>query len=203
MTLESSISSIQTTNLGWKLSKLQQRVSEWLELRGKKLSESIGELPFPSGLDTDLVTTLIKVIFWLIVAGLLIWITLKLQRFLRHFFKQRKKQAKPQRGRVNTSSVSTAAWIKQAQKLQQEGNYREACQCLYQAMLQQLHDRDIISHEASRTDGEYWQLIENLNQPQPYQQLLQIHQELCFANIPASFSLLETCWHAYWEIEKT
>ena len=196
------ISSVQTTNLGWQLSKLQQRVSEWLELRGKQFSESIGDIPFPSWLNALIITTIIKVIFWLVLAGLLIWIAFKLQRFLRRFFKQRKKPKKSQPASVEASSLSTAAWIKKAQKLQQQGNYREACQCLYQAMLQQLHDRDIISHQVSRTDGEYWQLIENLKQPQPYQQLLQIHQELCFANVSASVSLLEICWNAYWEIEK-
>ena len=70
-------------------------------------------------------------------------------------------------------------------------------------MLQQLHERKIVPHQSSRTDGEYGKLIAKIPQPQPYQQLLQIHQELCFGNCSASMSVVETCWQAYKKIEKS
>ncbi len=200
------MSAVETTTLGWKLSKLQQKISEQLELIARKFTENAGDLPLPS-LDARIVIVIIKLLFWLIVAGLLIWITLKILRWVKFYLKsERRKFKNPLASRtVNSSSPewSITHWVKQAQKFQQQENYYEACQCLYQAMLQTLHNQGIAPHQASRTDGEYGKLIASLIQPEPYQQLLQIHQELCFGNVSASLSLLETCWSAYGEIEKT
>jgi len=201
------MSSVQTTSLGWQLDQFQQRISERLELMVRKLSDNVSDLPLPSGLAADILILIVKILFWLMVAGLLIWIILPIQRWIRSYLKYQRRKLKnqPASRKVNSDVTewSIAHWLKQAQKLQNQENYREACQCLYQAMLQQLHNRDMILHQVSRTDGEYWQLIQQFNRPQPYQQLLQIHQELCFGNVPASFSLLETCWNAYGEIEQT
>lgn len=198
--------SVQTNSLGWQISLLQQRISEQWELMTSKLAENVPDFPFPSGIDTPLVITTARVLFWLMVAALLIRISLKFQRWLKIYLKSRSLKSK-QLGifsSVNSARSRTTIeqWINQAQKWQKQGKYRQACQCLYQAMLQQLHDQGIASHQASRTDGEYRKIIETFSQPQPYQQLIDIHQELCFGNLSPSLSLLETCWSAYQEIEK-
>jgi len=200
------ISSVQTTSFGWRLSRFLQRIEEQWELMERKLGENIAGFPLFSGLDTPLVTAIARGLFWLIVGGLLIWISLKIQRWLKTYLKSRSLNVNNQGIFLSRNSLMTEAaiaqWVKQAQRWQKQGHYRKACQCLYQAMLQQLHDRGIASHQASRTDGEYEKIIEALIQPQPYRQLLDIHQELCFGNLPPSLSLLETCWSAYREIEK-
>lgn len=196
---------METTTLGWQLSQLQQRISERFELTFNKLTENTPELPLLSGLDFFLVTFIAKVIFWVIVTGLLVWTTWKLLRSLKFYLKRRQPATKPL-FRINNPSIqknSLSSWVTQAQKFQHQGDYREAFYCLYQAMLQQLDNSGIIPQQSSRTDGEYWQIIQQLTYPEPYQQLLKIHEELCFGNVPPSLSLLETGWSAYQEIEKT
>jgi hypothetical protein len=199
-----STSSVETTSLGWQLSQWQQRISEQWELIWIKLIKNLLDIPLPSWLNSPLVAVIAKIVFWLLVAWLSIWIVWKIQRLFKLYLRSRKSRinrAIPRTAKTPIREGSVAHWLAQAQQLQQQGNYRGACQCLYQAMLQQLHDKGIVLHQSSRTDGEYWQIIENLTQSQPYQQLLRIHQELCFGNIPASLTLFETCWQAYREIE--
>jgi hypothetical protein len=105
------------------------------------------------------------------------------------------------KARTQNSEVLIANWLQRSQKFQQQGNYREACLCLYKAMLQRLNDTGIVKDQPSRTDGEYLQLVQQLPQPQPYQTLLITHQKLCFSNAEASPSLFDECQQAYREIE--
>ncbi len=192
--------SVETNNLGWQISQWQQRISERWELMGTQLSDNLADIAFPSWLDSPLVRVISYLVFWGIIAGLLIWITWKGQQWVR-WYRRKIKSHRNQRMIKNipetTPDHSVDYWVMQAQQAQQQGNYQQACQCLYQAMLQQLHERKVVPHQSSRTDGEYGQIIAKMPQPQPYQQLLQIHQELCFSNFSASMSLVETCWQAY------
>ncbi|NEQ27810.1 MAG: DUF4129 domain-containing protein, partial [Microcoleus sp. SIO2G3] len=110
-------------------------------------------------------------------------------------------QFSPKLPQTSVSELSVAGWLERSQKFQQQGNYQEACLCLYRAMLQRLNDAGIAPHQSSRTDGEYLQLIRQLPQPQPYQTLLMTHQQLCFSNTEASPSVFEQCQQAYREIE--
>ena len=200
-----STDSFEKNSLGWQVYQLQQRIGEWWELQTIKLSKNILDIPLPSWLNSALVETIAKVIFWVLVAWLLIWITWQIQRWFLLYLPSLKTPVNPAASRTIKTPIqelSVANWLAKAQQLQQQGNYRGACQCLYRAMLQQLHDRGIAPHQSSRTDGEYGQIIEQLSQPQPYQKLLKVHQELCFGNAQASFSLLETCQQAYREIEE-
>jgi hypothetical protein len=200
-----STNSVETTSLEWQFFQLQQRISEQWELIGIKLMKNIPDIPLPSWLYSPLAGVIAKVVFWLLVAWLLIWLTWKIQRLVKLYLRGMKpkiNQAISPTVKTPFQECSVAHWVAQAQQLQQQENYRGACQCLYQAMLQQLHERGIVPQQASRTDGEYWQIIEKSTQPQPYQQLFRVHQELCFGNLRASFALFESCWQAYREIEK-
>ncbi|MEG3972103.1 MULTISPECIES: hypothetical protein [unclassified Microcoleus] len=58
------------------------------------------------------------------------------------------------------------------QKLQQQGKYRQACRCLYMALLQRLNDAGTVVYQPRRTDGEYLQLIQQLPQPVSYETLI-------------------------------
>ncbi len=197
--------SVETNNLGWQLSQWQQRILERWELMGTKFANNLAEVPFPSWLDSPLVKVITHLLFWVIIAILLIWITWKGQQWVR-WYRRRIKSHSRQKTLKNiperTPDHSVDYWVTKAQQAQQQGHYQQACQCLYQAMLQQLHNKEIIPHQSSRTDGEYEKIIAKMSQPQPYQQLLQIHQELCFGNFSASMSLVATCWQAYEEIIK-
>ncbi|CAA9242792.1 hypothetical protein AVDCRST_MAG92-1605 [uncultured Coleofasciculus sp.] len=137
------------------------------------------------------------------LALLLSWTALQIMRRLSPYFYSLTNQIKQSADNTKLldKDLSIARWLQQAQKFQQQGNYRDACLCLYKAMLQRLNDSGVVLHQPSRTDGEYLQLVQQLPQSQPYQTLIMTHQELCFSNTEASLSLFEQCQQAYREIE--
>lgn len=74
-------------------------------------------------------------------------------------------------------------WLVRSRDRQAAGDFAGACRCLYFAMLQLLHERGVLTHKRSRTDGEYLQAIrQKFSQPQPYQTLLLVHQQLTFGD---------------------
>ncbi|MGB3204593.1 MAG: DUF4129 domain-containing protein, partial [Crinalium sp.] len=95
------------------------------------------------------------------------------------------------------SELTVSDWLKRSQTFQRQGNYAEACRCLYMAMLQQLNDSGIVPHQPSRTDGEYLQLIQDLPQYRSYETLLTTHQKACFGNTEIRAVEFEQCQQAY------
>jgi hypothetical protein len=99
-------------------------------------------------------------------------------------------------------SLPVSGWLRQVQAFQRQGNYAQACRALYMAMLQRLDDTKQVPQQASRTDGEYLQAIQTLNQPTPYQVLITTHERVCFDdNSTISSATFERCQQAYREIE--
>lgn len=196
--------SFEKNSLGWQLGQLQQRFGEWWELKMSQFSPRIPEMSAPSWWDSPLLWLLFKAVFWLLVALLLSWVALQIMQVLHPYFYSLRNplsQSDDKARQPSVSELSVAGWLARSQEFQQQGNYREACFCLYRAMLQRLNDAGIAPHQASRTDGEYLKLIQQLPQPQAYQTLLMTHQQLCFSNIEASPSVFEQCQQAYREIE--
>ncbi len=196
-----SMGSFEKNNLGWQLSQLRQRVGEWWEL---KTSQILPNMELPSWVTSPILETIIKVIFWVIFGLLVIWIVWQLGRLLYPYLYTLRSQGIQLTNSTTIAPIrdlSVTDWWQRSQKFQQQGNYREACICLYRAMLQQLHDKGIAKHQASRTDGEYLKVIQQLPQPNPYQTLLTIHQQLCFSKTEASSRMLEQCQQAYRDIE--
>jgi hypothetical protein len=191
----------EKNNLGWQLGQLRQRVWEWFEL---KTSQTFSDISLPPWWDWPILQFIAKVVAFATLALLLTWIIWQLWQLLRPYIYSLRKQLRQPADRVTTtesSELSVAAWLQRSQKFQQQGNYREACRCLYMAMLQRLHDSGIAPHQSSRTDGEYLQLIQQLPQPTPYQTLLVTHQRLCFSQADVSRSVFDQCQQAYREIE--
>jgi hypothetical protein len=196
--------SFEKNNWGWQLSQLQQRIGEWWELQTSRFSLDIPTMSLPSWLKSPLLWLIAKAAFWVLLAFLLSWAVLQIMRSLSPYFyslRNRLNQSADKAAKTPISESSVAGWLQRSQKFQQQGNYREACLCLYMAMLQRLNDSGIAPHQPSRTDGEYLQLTQQLPQPQPYQTLLMTHQELCFSHTEASPSVFEQCQQAYREIE--
>ena len=69
------------------------------------------------------------------------------------------------------------------------------------AVLQRLNDAGTAVYQASRTDGEYLQLIQQLSQPAPYETVIAIHEKLYFGNMEADASTFEQCQQAYQQIK--
>jgi hypothetical protein len=199
-----SASSFEKTNFGWRLSQLRQEFGEWWEFQTSQFRPNIPQLSVPSWFNSPLLNLLAKVIFGIIVALLLTWVGWLLWRGLRPYilsFIHQLKSSTPQTTPTPTQDLSVTRWLQRSQKFQQQGNYREACRCLYMAMLQRLHDKGLVPHQSSRTDGEYLRIIQQLPQPQPYQTLLNTHQQLCFSHTEISSTIFEQCQQAYREID--
>ncbi len=195
-----SESSFEKTNFGWQLAQSQQRFLEWWEL---KTAQTMPNVELPSWFDSPILRAIARATFWVILALLAVWATWQIWQLLRfyvHNFQKRARQTDiSPKQTIEDSSV--AEWFLRSQKLQQQGKYRQACRCLYMATLQRLNDAGIVVYQASRTDGEYLQLIQKLPQPAPYETTIAIHQQLYFGNAEASQSTFEQCQQAYQQIK--
>lgn len=196
--------SFEKDNFGWQLSQLQQRFGEWWELQFSRFAPDAPKASLPSWWDSPMLQMLVKAVFWIIVGLLVAWVGWLIWRLLRPYIYSLTNslhQSTKKADQTPAQELSVVRWLQRSQKFQQQGNYREACQCLYMAMLQRLNDSGVAPHQPSRTDGEYLKLVQQLPQPRPYRTLLMTHQQLCFSNTEASSSDFEQCQQAYQEIE--
>lgn len=148
---------------------------------------------------------LVQVVFWLVTVGLATWLLWQGYRLWRRYRRDRRLGFQPYSVRTTAKlreAFTVAEWLQQAQALQRQGNYAHACRALYMAMLQRLDDSNQLPLSPSRTDREYWQLIQSFPQPQPYGVLLDMHEQLCFGNQAVSADMFQRCQQAYREIDR-
>jgi hypothetical protein len=179
---------------------LGKNLSEWIQLQlsGNDAPES----PPPS---FEFPAWIGQLLFWGLVAGALIWFAWLIVRAIDDYVVNRRPQPQPQpqvQWVRETAPQGVAAWLRQAQQYEREGNWREACRALYMAALELLHDRDWVPHQPSRTDGEYLQAIQPLPQPRPLQVLIRTHERSLFGGESLGADNLQRCRQAYEEIEK-
>ncbi|MCY7322001.1 MAG: DUF4129 domain-containing protein [Phormidesmis sp. CAN_BIN36] len=192
--------SFDRNSLGWQLQQLGQRVGEWIEAQFSRNAPNLPQTPnwsFPTGI--------LEVMFWAIVLSATLWLGWQIFRLLAPYLTRAQTQNAIQKLRAASKEEerSVAGWIRQMQEFQRQGNYREACRALYMAMLQRLNDTKLVPHQSSRTDGEYWQVVQPLPQSQAYQTLIRTHEQLCFGDGVISADLFNRCQRAYQEIERT
>ncbi|MBD2308616.1 DUF4129 domain-containing protein [Chroococcidiopsis sp. FACHB-1243] len=193
-------SEFEKNSMGWQLSQLQQQAGEWLELQTMRLNKNIPQLP--EGIPSWLVEGF-KAIAWIAAFALLLWLVRYVWRRLEPYFIELKtRRAVGGKTTSRTSEMPVEAWLKRSQTYFDRGNYREACRCLYMAMLQLLHERAIVRHQPSRTDREYWQLVQQLPQSQSYRTLITTHEQLCFSNGEVLSETFERCQQAYRDIAR-
>jgi hypothetical protein len=192
------VGEFQQNSLGWQMQQAQQRVGEWIELVLFG-NDPDGDPPF----DWSLPDWLLEGLFWLFVIGLISWMGWQLYKLLNPYLDNSLRLGRSPT-LVPTSQppkLTIAEWLGRSRTAQQQGDYREACRCLYLAMLQQLNDKDLISQQASRTDGEYLRLVQTLSDPHPYQMLIRTHEHLCFSDTAVSAETFDLCWQAFQEIQ--
>lgn len=191
----------EKNNLGWQLGQWQQQFQEWLEL---KTSQIFSQIPTPSGFDFPLLWELVKAAFLVILSLLIVRTIWQGWQLLQPYIERliNTSQVQSQTSQPSTNNLSISGWLQRSQKLQQQGNYREACHCLYMAMLQQLNDTKLVPQQLSITDREYLQFTQSLSQPQAYETLLMTHEKLYFGNAEASPSVFEECQQAYQKIHE-
>ncbi|MEB3182054.1 MAG: DUF4129 domain-containing protein [Nostocaceae cyanobacterium] len=194
-----SASDYEKTNLGWQLSQLQRQVGEWLEFQLNRGQPNSSPTSYQQPLWLE---NLLNVLVWLVGILLLAWLGWWLWRELRPYFYSRSRNISQHSQPKNPAKdLSMAGWVEKSQDYYRQGNYREACRCLYFAMLQHLHNSSVVPHKLSRTDGEYRQLVE-LSQPatRAYETLIAIHEQLCFSNQDILPEDYQQCRQAYQQL---
>ncbi|MEM9216937.1 MAG: DUF4129 domain-containing protein [Cyanobacteria bacterium P01_F01_bin.150] len=186
-------------SLGWQIQQTQQRVSEWLEFTFMNNTPDIpqGSLPeFPRWFGWG--------IFWLIFALALAWLLWAVGQLFLPDLQRWLDRGPALTGTIKPSekTIGATEWLRRSRHWQQQGNYAEACRAIYMAMLEQLHDKDYVPRKLSRTDGAYLECVQQLAKPDPYQFLLQVHEQLCFGSTEISVETFERCQKAYQVIEQ-
>jgi Domain of unknown function (DUF4129) len=190
----------EKTNFDWQIQQLQRQFGEWLE---RLLSSN----PGAQGNDWQIPPWLLQSLFWLIGVGLAGFLGWQLYRLVRPYLAEswQLRRSRPLSSTPPSASRGVDEWLQRSRQAQQQGNYRESCRALYQAMLQRLNDQQLIAQDLSRTDGEYTTLLHTLSRldhPQPYHLLLRTHEHLCFSQAPISAEICDRCWQAYREIDQ-
>ncbi|MGH1394970.1 MAG: DUF4129 domain-containing protein [Trichormus sp.] len=195
------------TSWDWQLSQLRQQIGEWLEYESYRFDRVLPELS-PDWKLSPWLANLLTFLFWLVVALAVVIVIWRLWREFSPYIYAwlgTNVNSVNYQSRVSTENVSITTLLERSQKLYSQGNYREACRCLYLAILQHLHDTKILLHQPSRTDAEYLQLLRSSSQTpiQPYETLITTHEQLCFGNgemLPENY---QQCRQAYREITET
>ncbi|MBW4558353.1 MAG: DUF4129 domain-containing protein [Trichormus sp. ATA11-4-KO1] len=197
-----STDTFETTSWSWQLSQFQQQVGEWLEYQSYRFQQVLPELS-PGSISPWLVD-LLKFLFWLVLGLFLVVVGWRLWReFSPYVYSWLAGRGSFDNagGKTHVSDLSVAVWWERSQALYRQGNYREACRCLYSAILQHLHDTQVIPHQFSRTDGEYLRLLRSsVSLIQPYETLITTHERLCFGNAEILPENYQQCQQAYREI---
>ncbi|MEM9151509.1 MAG: DUF4129 domain-containing protein [Cyanobacteria bacterium P01_F01_bin.3] len=214
-----------TSSIGWETRQLSRRFGEWIEYRFSQVEgPDLPDWEWPDWLKWDLPDAVGQTLFWLVMSALALWLAWLLYLAVEPAIAEwwAKDQKWNRFGRADQDEEkehSMQHWWQQAQTLAKAGNYGKACKALYRATLQQLHEREILRHLSSRTDGEYLQGLEKhlaasdateegakvedgLSVPRPYQLLIGIHERLVFAGTSASAEMFKRCRRAYEEIAK-
>lgn len=186
----------EKSSADWWIQQQQQRVGEWVEslFSGFRLGNLVNE-------DWALPEWFLQGFFWTVIAGIVVGLGWQLYQILQPYVDRYLKSDRERSPALSHPiQPSAAEWLERSRQAQQQGNYREACRSLYMASLHHLSDRHLISQAESRTDGEYLNLILQLDPPQPYQLLIRTHERLCFSDAAISAETFERCWQAYQEI---
>ena len=202
-----SAGSFKQDGLGWRINLLRQQFGEWSEYRLSQLDTGDWHWDWDLGwLQSKLLWQVIKFCLWSIIAIILVWLTWQLWLLLRPYWKRWQRPSDRYTSYtppVVTPQLSSTDWVEQAQSARIAGDYRQAIFCLYQAMLQLLDEREVITAQPNLTDQEYRRSLLNIqiSPLSPYELLLLTHQRLCFSHAEADQTLWEECQQAYQQIK--
>ncbi|BBD59930.1 hypothetical protein NIES2109_27220 [Nostoc sp. HK-01] len=198
-----STDTFEKTSWSWEVSQFQQQIGEWIEYQFDRFQNSVPNLS-PDWKISPWLSNLLILLFWLILAVFLAFVAWRLwQEFSPYIYSWLSggKDAADAAARNRVNDLSVALLLERSQEFYRQGNYREACRCLYLAILQHLHDIKLVPHKFSRTDGEYLQVLRSTVTPiQPYETLITTHEQLCFGNAEILPENYQQCQQAYQEI---
>lgn len=201
-TLAMAADSIQSTNVAWQLRHLGKNASEWIQLQFSRDESAPPSEPLPT---FEWPAWIGNLMFWVAIAAGVVWLAWIVVQLIDRYRASRQGQTR-QQPKIQTidpiPEQTAAAWLREAQAFERQGNWRAACRAFYLATLQVLHDRDWVPHLVSRTDGEYLHEIHPLKRRRPLQLLIRTHERAHFGAEPMTADNLQHCRRAYEEIEK-
>ncbi len=193
--IANTIAGFERNSPAWQMQQWQRQFNEWLEGVLTPVTRGFRPLWTPP-------EWFLRPLFWVFAVIFMTWLGWQLYRILAPYFYPRLAINQGTRTTLSVSDrpLTASQWWQRSRLLGREGNYREACRCLYQAALQQLDERKLIAHQSSRTDGEYRHLLQVLPQHDPYQVLIDTHERLCFSSTDIAAADFDRCQQAYREI---
>ncbi|MGI0492083.1 DUF4129 domain-containing protein [Alkalinema pantanalense CENA528] len=191
---------LEKSNPTWQFRQWIQRFAEWVEVKTAswKFSPSMPNEPVLPTVPSQIW----EVLFWLVVLSAVGWISWLVVRWLDPYWVNRRRDrasARLQTARTELPKSSTE-WYERAQSYARQQNYAEGCRALYLAMLQQLSDRQIMTADASRTDGEYLRILQSLPTVRSitaYKLLIQVHEQIYYERSTVSEQIFLKCQQAY------
>ncbi|MBF2066947.1 MAG: DUF4129 domain-containing protein [Calothrix sp. C42_A2020_038] len=197
-----STQEFETTSIGWQFYLLQKQVGEWTENFLSRFD--VPTLDTSSNLRfSQWFLNLLNFLFWVVVTFLFLWLIWRLWKEFNPYLYAWLNEAQSNRihSQKHEKEILASALLSQSQELYRNGNYREACKYLYLSLLQFLHEKQILLHKKSRTDGEYLQILRLSNSSvQPYETLITTHEQICFDDMQVEQENYERCRQAYKEI---
>lgn len=191
----------QTSNIVWEINRLGRQLREWVELQLPDFNPGDRDVPTLDWL--QLPEWLLKALFWLIVAGLVVWVVIQVLHLLQPYLPDLLQPSR-QRDHSETSPkapvINVSGWLRRAQECQQRGDYAGACRALYMAMIQHLDQAKQLPDQASRTNGEYRLATQTFEHPQAYCLLINTHERIIFSDAIISSEQFQRCQQAYREI---
>ncbi|MFN3360549.1 MAG: DUF4129 domain-containing protein [Pseudanabaenaceae cyanobacterium] len=181
------------TGIGWEIGKLRRHYEEWWETVTPATAVEPNSYFLPPWLPQFL-----TFLAWVLLLVSFAWLGLKLYRWGCNYWLERQRHNLT----VNTfvvSQPSLGELLRTVEFNWRRGDYRSACRYLYLALLQFLHDRDILPQDPSRTDGEY-RLFLQQKRLQPlaaFFTIINLHERLHFSHAPVSEQEFIDCKTAF------
>jgi len=193
-----SVLSHRSDSVSWQVRHVVQRTGEWFDYQFSRIN-----IDGPEIQSWDWLEPLARGLFWLMVAGLALWLAWLLYQGVMVYLNRPKTPGIRQSQAIREEALRQAAyWWKEAQRLAQQGDYAAACKALYMAGLARLNDTETVLYRPSRTDGEYLaQLADTSNRP--YELLIRTHERLTFGGGQATEETYQRCRRAYQEIAQS
>ncbi|MFH7245065.1 MAG: DUF4129 domain-containing protein [Spirulina sp.] len=188
----------RTNSLSWQIRQALQRTGEWFDYQFSRINIDGPEIQSWAWLEP-----LARGLFWLMVAGLALWLAWLLYQGMMAYLNRPKTPSSLRNQAIREEALKQAAyWWKEAQRLAQQGDYAAACKALYMAGLARLNDTETVIYRPSRTDGEYLTCLAE-SPSRPYELLIRTHERLTFGNGQATEETYQRCRRAYQEIAQS
>lgn len=189
----------QESNAAWQLQQLSQNGREWLGWQASRFFSRVPTLERPAIENWSSWERLIfHGLLWLGIALAIAFLWSQKGTWRRYWAHLTDLDLRPN---FTQGAPGVNHWQNLAKEKAQQGDYYQACRYLYLAFLVKLQEKQWATPDPARTDQEYQQLIASLPQAALYQEILTIHQQLCFGQQPASQELFHHCQTAIAALE--